>query len=186
MRGPTSIPSCGPQREAKLAFTLVELLVVVAIIAVLASMLLPAVVKTKAKVQGIQCLNNTRLLTLGWFLYADDHEGKLCPNRVGSGDSWVRGVLDFVNTNPDNTNTLYLVDARYAKIAPYAPAAACFKCPLDRSMVNYSRWNYPRVRSVSMNYAVGAAENPGQLSFATGWMFIESPRILEVPQTCGC
>jgi prepilin-type N-terminal cleavage/methylation domain-containing protein/prepilin-type processing-associated H-X9-DG protein len=152
-----------------LAFTLVELLVVVAIIAVLAAMLLPAIAKTKTKAQGIQCLNNVRLLTLSWFLYADDQDGKLCPNRVGSSDSWVRGVLDFDNTNPDNTNTLYLVDARYAKIGPYAQTGASFKCPADRSTISHSGRNYPRVRSVAMNFAVGAAEQPGQLGFAIGW-----------------
>jgi len=170
MPGPAGKPFCGPRRETNLAFTLVELLVVVAVIALLASMLGPAVTKAKARVQSIQCLNNKRLLAIGWFLYAEDHDGKLCPNRIRSSDSWVRGVLDFDNTNPDNTNILYLVDARYAKIGPYAPSDASFKCPSDRSTLRHSGRSHPRVRSVAMNYAVGADEQPGQLAFAIGSM----------------
>src|SRR5216117_2263794 len=65
------------------AFTLVELLVVISIIAILASLLLPASSQAKAKAQTIQCLNNQRQLQLAWYLYAGDNNDRIAPIYFG-------------------------------------------------------------------------------------------------------
>ncbi len=70
------------------AFTLVELLVVIAVIAVLAALLLPALATAKEKGKQTYCINSERQQALALFMYADDHSDTLPPVafRTAAGD----------------------------------------------------------------------------------------------------
>jgi prepilin-type N-terminal cleavage/methylation domain-containing protein len=63
------------------AFTLLELLVVIAIIGILASLLLPALAKAKAKAQRIKCVSNLRQITLAARENSLDNDGQLPGER---------------------------------------------------------------------------------------------------------
>lgn len=64
------------------AFTLVELLVVIGIIALLVSILLPVLSRVKQQGQAIKCASNLRQIAMGWMMYADANHGVACPGRM--------------------------------------------------------------------------------------------------------
>ena len=63
-------------------FTLVELLVVLAVIGILAALLLPALSKAKNRVQTLACLNNLKQLETSCHLYTSDFNDFLPPNQA--------------------------------------------------------------------------------------------------------
>lgn len=144
------VPSCGPHRVnfQRAAFTLVELLVIIALIAILAASLLPALTAAKAKSRQVACVNNLKQLALGAQMYAADNTGRLAENLPeGQGsNSWVVGSM---KRTQDATNTVLL---RQGELFPYASQVEVYRCPADSSQ----RAGVLRVRIYAMNGWVGS------------------------------
>lgn len=82
-------------------FTLIELLVTVSIIALLMSLLLPAVGLVRKAAQSISCASHQRQIALAVFAYANDHEGYLVSYRVMDGSptgrEWHDSLAPYAN-----------------------------------------------------------------------------------------
>jgi prepilin-type N-terminal cleavage/methylation domain-containing protein/prepilin-type processing-associated H-X9-DG protein len=108
--------NCG----TKAGFTLIELLVVIAIIAILVTLLLPALLKSKAHANSATCKNHLRQMGMALQMYVDEHANKY-PYYVNPYDPSLDAVIGAANT-------------RYwwAKLVPYYPVKwmnAGYHCP---------------------------------------------------------
>lgn len=69
--------------KMKCSFSMVELLVVIAVILILASMLLPALGKAREKAKSMDCINRLKQIGSGVQFYIDDNGGWITPMGVG-------------------------------------------------------------------------------------------------------
>jgi prepilin-type processing-associated H-X9-DG protein/prepilin-type N-terminal cleavage/methylation domain-containing protein len=135
-----------------LAFTLTELLVVVAIIGILTSLLLPTFGRTKSTAQSAACSSNLKQLQLAWLSYVHDSNDTFPPNisrKIGFDqvNVAVDGRVPWVLGNAKiDTNT---ANIQAGSIFPHAGSTAIYRCPADKSIVN-DQPSLRRTRSYSL------------------------------------
>ena len=142
----SSAPSHLTRRDHRRAFTLVELLVVIGIIAVLVGILLPTLRGVRRQASLVQCSSNMKQIATAMLMYIQDNKGKFPPCQVRSGGGGLPKGIWFPNE---------LVRQNYLKGAPNAfpdgPGTAkkvgnksVFRCPegID-SDIKGGAGNYP-------------------------------------------
>jgi prepilin-type N-terminal cleavage/methylation domain-containing protein len=160
-------------------FTLIELAVVLATVALLAAMLLPALAQTRQNSQVIECLANQRQLAVAWMMYARDNNDKLVPVGSLAYQPANFGENPLIDTQlqpggalaqfcPGNLQSTVMVAGRYSTnwikaglIYPYVQNIAVYKCPADLSKVPYNfsaTFPVPSDRTYSVNCYVGGMQ----------------------------
>lgn len=99
--------------QSPVGFTLIELLVVIGIIGILASLLMPSIVRVKSKANQTKCLNHLRQLGLATTMYTDDFSNEF-PTRRSRAEAW------------------------FHKLKPYFSDPQILECPSDRQGVGGS------------------------------------------------
>ncbi len=113
----------GERRAGDAGFTLLELLVVIAVIALLASLLLPALGRAKRSAHATACISNLHQIGLALQLYVEDNEHRLpyC------------AMIPSANTNLKSISIT---------LAPYLGPKQVFKCPADHTLFEKEQTSY--------------------------------------------
>ncbi len=114
------------------AFTLIELLVVIAIIGILASMLLPALGKAKAKANRIKCVNNQKQLGTAFRVFASDN-GDLYPTQC-TGNTYI-GSLTGASVTGLGAAAWQVYQAMWNELQ----TPKVLLCPSDRARATFNR-----------------------------------------------
>src|SRR5882672_4836706 len=106
---------------SKRGFTLVELMVAIGIIAVLMSILLPAVSRVRKHAYTVKCSNNLRTFGQAWQLYANGNRGTCVPARLPTGGA-PGGVFDIGDNREYRPRWYELLGAEVGQKANENPA----------------------------------------------------------------
>lgn len=160
-------------RQRRPAFTLIEMVVVVAILAVLAALLMPALVSARKRARTVQCSNNQRQLGVGFSAYLTDNNGYYPYTSPECTMIWTGIVVGSVTMNrPYNTNDMPQYGLPYrdslnlsaecrwnwqVSLDPYLPYTAgsygqAMRCPANP-------WRFPATSS-STSYGMNGSMFP--------------------------
>ena len=118
--------------KTKKRFSLIELLVTIAVIAILAGLLLPALNSARQKAKAISCVSNLKQSALNISLYSSDNDHTMMMNDTSSHWlSWA-GYLAFTGYVKTTDTTVFCPSA-----PPRPPCRERFQYQLDRPLVHF-------------------------------------------------
>lgn len=109
------------------AFTMVELLVVVAIIAILAALVFPVFTRAKEQAKQTQCMSNLRQIGNAIGLYMADHDD-MFPQAVDASDKYRPEIW---NDHPEFQRRIPYMPLMQDILQPYLQSREVFRCPAD-------------------------------------------------------
>jgi prepilin-type N-terminal cleavage/methylation domain-containing protein len=134
------------------AFTLVEMLVVIAIIAILAALLLPVLVGGKKRAQRIQCISNLNQIGTAFQIFAHDHQGNF-PMQVSEADG---GSQEFARGAESTGGHGFFYSWRhFFPLANDLTTPKPLVCPADLTRVPVE--SFRLLRNSNLSYAVNIA-----------------------------
>jgi prepilin-type N-terminal cleavage/methylation domain-containing protein len=118
-------------------FTLVEMLVVIAIIGILASLMLPGLWRATERARMIQCINNLRQSGIGISLYTADYDDCFPEATVEETNGISKLVkLGIGGFDPAGERLTNRPTASIRPLYPYIPPSEVFHCPKDHGLVS--------------------------------------------------
>ncbi|MCB9850316.1 MAG: prepilin-type N-terminal cleavage/methylation domain-containing protein [Phycisphaerales bacterium] len=163
------------QRERLRAFTLVELLVVISIIALLIAILLPSLKKARAQGKTTVCLSQLHTLGQGLAMYAMDNNDVLVPCRMpnlGDGVNWRAVIAGGLKYRP----TFLAIIGGYVGVPAFDDPQP-EKSTIDKSGEKGDRQNYASTVYVCPAVADWTDERNG--SYGYNYQFLGNNRLLD-------
>jgi prepilin-type N-terminal cleavage/methylation domain-containing protein/prepilin-type processing-associated H-X9-DG protein len=137
-----------PSPRRRPAFTLVELLVVIGIIALLIGILLPALNKARKEAQKTACQSNMRQIATGVIMFANDHKGFLVKRKWNSGPFTDQATGKSTGDNWGFTDPNWEWD--YVLNSQYLKNKEVFRCPSDAD-AKYRGFDYTKPMDATNN-----------------------------------
>jgi prepilin-type N-terminal cleavage/methylation domain-containing protein/prepilin-type processing-associated H-X9-DG protein len=131
------------------AFTLIELLCVIAIIVVLAAMLLPVLNQGEARARRLQCVNNLKETGIAFHSFAHDHNGKF-PMQLTSSDG---GAQEFVQSAYLVNGEFYFSYRQFQPLSNELITTRLLVCPTDFARLTAT--NFASLKNENLSYFVG-------------------------------